>query len=356
MGRWWALGRLGHALLAAWGITSVIFLLLQGLAPIPDSLALGDPSDVSSGLRLGTQANRQAALQALRHRLGLDEPLFYITRTAGSPPSWHWHGVHNQYHQWFSHLLRGDLGVSYRTGQPVAQLLGPALAYTIPLMVLALAVASTLAVWLALGLANAPARGGSWRASVRALLAGMQVLPLFTVALALLLLLANPDVLNVLPADGMRNYPPLGTFAWLLSYGAHAVLPLLSLVLTALPELTLTLEAALRQELVAGYATTARAKGLTSWQLLRRHALPNALLPLVTTFTSLLPGLVSGAVVVEVLFAMPGTGRLLATAAASHDYPVVLAGVLLTATARLLALLVADILYFWADPRLRPAS
>ena len=122
-----------------------------------------------------------------------------------------------------------------------------------------------------------------------------------------------------------------------------------------LPSLALPLEAALRHELSTDYATTARAKGLPIGQVLRRHALPNALLPLLTTLTELLPALVAGTVVVEVVFALPGSGRLLAEAAAAHDYPVVVAGVLLAAAARLLGLVLADVLYFLTDPRLRPA-
>lgn len=328
------------------------------LLPVPlDELALGDLSELGRAASLSTGASRQAARQALRHRLGLDEPIFYFTRSTGPPVHWQWHGSHNQYHHWLSQLLRGNLGYSYRTSQPVAALLGPALTYTLPLMALAAVSAAGLAIWLALGLANAPAAPGGWRGAARTLLTGVQALPLFTLALVLLLLLANPDLLNILPADGMStDYPPLGGARWLASYGGRLILPLASLVLAVLPELTLPLEAALRQELRADYASTARAKGLTSWQVVYRHALPNALLPLLTTFTGLLPTLVAGAVVVEVLFALPGTGRLLAEAAATHDYPVVLASVLLTAAARLLALLLADVLYFWTDPRLRPAA
>ena len=355
MGRW-ILTRLGRAALAVWGIASVIFLLMHLLLPPTDELVFGDASDLSRPTSPDQPARRQAARQALRHRLGLDGPVFYVSRSAGPPVQWHWHG-HNQYQQWLQNLLRGNLGYSYRSGRPVTELLGPALAYTLPLMAAAAGLATALAVGLALTLALAPARQGGWQAAVRTGLTAVQATPLFALALALLLLLANPDLLNVLPADGMgSDYPPLVGAAWLASYAAHLVLPLLSLVLAALPELTLPLEAALRHELRTNYASTARAKGLTAWQVTYRHALPNALLPLVTTFTGLLPALAAGAVVVEVLFALPGTGRLLAEAAATHDYPVVLAGVLLTAAARLLALLVADILYFRVDPRLRPTS
>lgn len=344
MGRW-LLGRLGRAGLTTWGIASAVFLLLRLLPAADEQWTTGDTDDL--GRATGAGPGRVAAQSAWQHRQGLDEPVFYVTRPAGQ---WQWHGAHNQYHRWLRQLLRGELGYSYRTGQPVGSMFAPALAYTLPLMVVASGLAAAGTIGLALALA---ASVPGWRL-VRTALTALQAVPLFALALGLLLLLANPDALDVLPANGLAlNDLTPGSGPWLLAYGAHLVLPLLCLVLAALPELVLPLEAALRQELAAGYADTARAKGLTTSQVLFRHVLPNALLPLLPAFTTLLPTLVAGAVVVEVLFALPGTGRLLAEAAATHDYPVVVAGVLLAAAARLLAWLLADALYFWADPRIR---
>jgi peptide/nickel transport system permease protein len=98
---------------------------------------------------------------------------------------------------------------------------------------------------------------------------------------------------------------------------------------------------------------TARAKGLPARVVLRRHVLRNAVLPLITLFTGFLPSLISGAVVVEVIFALPGTGRLLADSVLARDYPVVLGLVLLLATLKAAAHVLADVLYFAADPRTR---
>ncbi|WP_262892500.1 ABC transporter permease subunit [Hymenobacter qilianensis] len=120
-----------------------------------------------------------------------------------------------------------------------------------------------------------------------------------------------------------------------------------------LPSLVVQLYDALRHELGANYATTARAKGLSGYQVATRHALRNAMLPIIALLTDLLPALVAGAVVVEVIFALPGMGRLLADAAAAHDFPVLVGGVLLVAVMRLLGLVVADMLYFLTDPRIR---
>ena len=344
--KWWLLARLGRAMLAAWGITSLVFLGSRQLPVSPEQLSL---SEMGSLTHSPDSAQLAASQQAIRQRLGLAEPVFYWTRVLGSPPRWQWHGTHNQYHHWVRQLLHGNLGYSYRNGQPVTQLLAQALAVSVPLTGSAAVLATGLALGLALYLASGSR--GKWRASLRAGLATLQVLPGFLVALALLLLFANPDVLNVVPAAGRAPAAPLAAVGY---WAARALLPLLSLLLVVLPILTLPLAAALRYELGAGYVTTARAKGLPLRRVLRRHALPNALLPLLTTLTELLPTLVAGTVVVEVIFALPGSGRLLAEATATHDYPVVVGSVLLVAAVRLLGLVLADVLYFLIDPRLRP--
>ena len=353
MGRW-LLARLGRAALAAWSIASLVFIVSRLLPGGPEDTALSEAGDLSRASAGQYPAAGQAvARRAVRQRLGLTEPIFYVTRTPGTLPRWQWQGPHNQYHRWVAQVLRGNLGQSYRDGQPVTARLGQALAYSLPLAGAAAGLAGALG--LGLGLYLARADQSRRRGLVRTSLAALQVTPLFLLALGLLLLFANPDVLNLLPTAASEPAAAGGLLAW--GYWlARLALPLLSLVLAVLPGLALPLEAALRTEAALPYATTARAKGLTTKAMLWRHALPNALLPLLTTLTELLPTLLAGTVVVEVIFALPGSGRLLAEAAAAHDYPVIVGGVLLVAVLRLLVLVLADILYFLADPRLRPAA
>ena len=335
------LRHLGQTLLATWLLASAVFLLSraggeQALATTADLLA---PA--------ASTADVLASRTATRHRLGLDLPLFYIGRTAAG--GWQWRGSHNQYHAWLRGLGHGSLGTSFRTGQPVTRRLAAALAFTLPLTGTAAALATVLALALALHLAAAP----RWQPPVRAGLVALQALPLFVVALALLLLLANPDVLDWFPADGLASVSSEFSPASLWETLPRLVLPVTALVLAALPELTLQLDAALAHELQQPYILTARAKGLRASAVVRRHALRNALLPTLAQLAELLPAMVAGAVVVEVIFALPGMGRLLAEAAATRDYPVLVGGVLLVGTARLVSLLLADLSYSWADPRIR---
>jgi peptide/nickel transport system permease protein len=340
--------QLARTALAVWALASVVFLLSYRNLNTTADFALPDAADLATAT---TAAGQQAAQQAVRQRLGLDLPLFYIGRATAPGSDWQWYGQHNQYHRWAARLLHGDLGTSFRTGQAVSSQLGSALAYTLPLT----GTAAVLAVLGALALAQRLAARPWWHQAVRSLLVGMHALPLFVMALALLLLLANPEMLAWFPTYGLAEATDedLGTGGRLVSYLWHLALPVAALTLSALPDFTLQLENALTQELGAGYATTARAKGLSEPRVIRNHLLRNALLPSLTQVAQLLPALVAGAVVVEVVFALPGMGRLLAEAAANRDFPVLVGGVLLTGLARILALLLADILYLWADPRIR---
>ena len=343
MGRFLAI-RLAKTLLAVWVLASAVFLLAHRNPEEAARLALPDGADVTT--RITTDAQTAASLTALRQRLGLDLPVFYLSPPTTTATAWRWNGLRNQYHRWLSELLRGNLGTSFRTGEPVTHRLSQALAYTLPLTGTAALLAGLLAVWLAQRLVAQP----RWAGAVRLALSTVHALPLFVVALALLLLLANPDVLAWFPAYGLdQPDEPLS----LSRYAQHLALPVAALTLTALPELTLQLEAALQHEMSQLYTTTARAKGLSWRQVIRRHVLRNALLPSIAQLGELLPALVAGAIAVEVVFAIPGMGRLLAEAAAARDYPVLIGGVLLTGATRLLALLLADVLYSRADPRIR---
>lgn len=349
----WRLARTG---LAVWALASAVFLLSYRDLNTAVQLVLPDAADLStSGFGTASASQRATQILAVRHRLGLDLPLFYVSRLSvpgAYADEWQWNGWTNQYHQWARRLLRGDLGTSFRTGQAVTSRLRQALVFTLPLM----GTAAVLAILAALALGQRLAAKPMWGRPVRTALLIVQALPLFVVALALLLLLANPEVVAWFPAYGLAQFANSemdGIGDRLGNYLLHLTLPVTALVITALPELTLQLEAALAHELRTDYATTARAKGLAEGAVVRRHALRNALLPTLTQVTELLPALVAGAVVVEVVFALPGMGRLLAEAAATRDYPVLVGGVLLTGAARLLALLLADLLYLWADPRIR---
>ncbi|AII52728.1 ABC transporter permease [Hymenobacter sp. APR13] len=342
--------RLGRQLLVMWSILTLLFLLTRTLPDEQQLLARfgGIPTGAAPSV-----GQIQAAQQQARHRLGLDNPLFYFSRL--SAPStqflalrWQWEGRHNQYHQWLVGLWCGELGNSYQTQEPVGPLLTQALYTTVPLTLLALLLLLVLSGTLAIGLAQARRPG-----PLVTVLFALDTLPLFAVASLLLLLLANPDFLALFPAYGLAEETDSESS---LTYLSYLVLPVASLVLTGIAEPTVQLASALRHELQQPYALAARAKGLSERQVLWRHTLRNAALPSLVLLTDLLPNLLAGSVVVELIFALPGVGRLLAEAATARDYPVLLGGVLLLVVLRQLSLWVADGLHYLLDPRLSPAA
>jgi peptide/nickel transport system permease protein len=344
--------RLLQLLLTTCGIITLLFLLTR-LLPDEQQL-LARFADTTMGETVSGEKVQQAQ-QAQRQRLGLAEPIFYVS-LATAPTTgpfftnrWRWNAANNQYHRWLVGALQGDLGRSYYTQESVVSLLGSALLVTLPLAALAALLIIAISVMVGILLASRP--NARWMVTG---LYTLDSLPLFVVALLLLLLLANPDFLTLFPTYGLglEDETASGLPA-VLATPAYAVLPVASLVLTGLTEPAMQLATALRYELKQVYILAARAKGLSSEQVLRRHALRNALLPILTLFTELLPNLLAGSVVVELVFALPGLGRLLADAAATRDYPVLLGGVALVVLTRQLSLVLADWLYQLADPRIR---
>lgn len=334
----------GRNLVTAWLVLSGLFLLTRGLTDASSYVQTALEAD--SRIQV---AERAQLTRRLLHRAGLDLPLFYVSFDAAH--GWQWQGPANQYHMWAANLLQGRLGTSYRSGAPVSTLLLEALRYTLPLTVLAALLSAAVSVGLATGVNG---RYPAGRTTLLALLHAVQAAPLFLVATGLLMLFANPDFLAWFPAFGLGVEEEPAT--WWQAPGRllyYLALPVCSLVLVSAPALTIQLDAALQRELRQPYVVTARAKGAAPGRVVWGHALRNALLPTITLLTELLPNLVAGAVVVEVLFALPGMGRLLAEAAATQDYPVLLGGVALVVAARVLAQLLADALYLLTDPRIR---
>lgn len=333
-----------RGILLVWLLLSGLFLLTRAAT---DKAAFIQGS-LEGNARVSGQPEQAALVRQLLHRYQLDGPLFYISWQP--PGGWQWHGSGNQYHQWLLQLAHGNLGNSYQQDAPVTALLAQALRYTLPLTILAASVSVLVSLQLAVWLSYRPVV----RSAALALLHVLQSLPLFLVAICLLLLLANPDVVAWFPAFGMGT-TEAEVSCWqhpgYLLY--HLTLPALSLVLVSMPALVIQLDGALQRELGSAYVTTARAKGSSFLYVVRHHALRNALLPSISLLTDLLPGLVAGSVVVEFLFALPGMGRLLAEAAATQDYPVLLGAAGLAALVRLLAQSLADMLYRVADPRIR---
>jgi ABC-type dipeptide/oligopeptide/nickel transport system permease component len=298
------LKRLGLAGLVAVTVSAITFLL---------PWLSGDPAVAVAG-----EGARPEDIENVRHALGLDRPLIV------------------QYLEWLVRMLHGDLGQSlyFRTG--VADLIASKLPTTALLAVSALFVALALSIPLGV---LAAVRPNSWidRLALSLAVVG-QAIPSFFFGLVLILLFAV--LLPLLPVSGSETW-------------RHFVLPALALGYSATPAFMRLVRAGMVEVLASDYIRTARANGLSSARILFKHALRNALVPVVALAAERLGGLLAGSVVIETVFALDGLGYLASQAISFSDFPLMQAVVMLLAFGYVALTLLADVVNAWLDPRIK---
>ena len=302
----WIARRILAVVPVLFGVTLAVFGMLF--------LVPGDPVKIM----LAEFVTTPEQIARMRSQLHLDEPILV------------------QYGRFVGNALRGDLGTSIRSRRPVATEIAENIGSTAQLALASMAVA--VALGIPLGLAAALARN-SWLdvASMGAALLGVSM-PSFW--LGLLLIFAFSLVLGWFPATGGGG---LG----------HLVLPSVTLGAVASAIIARLTRSSLLEVLGQDYVRTARAKGLGWWSVVVRHALKNALIPVITIFGLQFGNLLAGAVVVETVFSRPGLGRLIVGAILAKDFPLVQGAVLFVATAYVLVNVAVDLAYAFADPRIR---
>lgn len=307
-----ALLRTGHAAVVLAGVTVVVFALVH--------LVPGDPVRVA----LGTQYTRES-YDALRAASGLDRPLIA------------------QYFHYVGSALTGDLGVSFRTGEPVTLVLLERLPATLSLAFTAMVIAVVIA--FPLGIYAATHQGRVSDTIVRVVSQLGVSVPDFWLGILFILLFSG--TLGWLPPSG---YVPVteDPAGWL----SRAIMPATAVGLVSGAIITRFVRSAVLESLGSDHARTARAKGLRHRLVMSRHVVRNAMVPVITVIGVQAAILLGGVIVVEVVFAWPGLGRLTFDAVAARDYPVVQGAVLLVAALFLLVSLIVDLLYGRIDPRI----
>ena len=304
---------------ALFGIVVLTFFLVH--------LAPGDPV-----LALAGESGDAAYYERMRVRFGLDRPL------------------PEQFVEYLGNVARGDLGVSYVHGRPVTGVILERLPATLLLVCVALAVSSVAGV--ALGVLAAGRPHGFSDAGIRFVTLLGYATPVFWIGQLALLTLALG--LGWFPVQGMSSSQGADTSAgYVLDVAHHLALPALVLAAQEVTLVTQLTRRSLLGEMGKEYVRTARAKGLPGRRVLLRHALRNSLLPTVTVIGGRLGFLFSGAVLVEVVFAWPGLGRLLLSAVQTRDYPILMGMFMLVAFGVIIANLVTDLVYGFLDPRIR---
>jgi ABC-type dipeptide/oligopeptide/nickel transport system permease component len=299
------LNRILQAIPVLFGVSLAVFLMVH--------LIPGDPA----ALIAGTDATR-ADVENVRQSLGLDRPLPV------------------QYLAFVGKALTGDFGQSFRTGRAVLDEIAPRYLNTVALGALALLIA--VVIGMATGIVSAVRRHTVFDHT--ALLLSLAGVSMPTFFLGLLLMLVFSVWLNWLPLSGKDTW-------------AHYILPAITLSTASIAVISRIMHASLIEVLNEDYVRTARAKGQFEPLVIWRHAVRNALIPVVTVAGLQLGYLLGGAVVTETVFAWPGLGRLLVQSILARDFPVVQAAVLLLATTFVAINLVTDLIYGLLDPRIR---
>lgn len=314
--------RLGQAAVIVAIVATITFALIH-LAPGDPFSAVMDNPNVSERVRA-----------TLRAQYGLDRPL------------------PEQFVRYVGQLAHGELGWSFSHDRPVREVLATALPNTLLLMVIALV--GSFALGILVALIQVARRGSATDHVISGVSLFFFSMPDFW--LAILALLAFTYWLPIFPVGGavdpvMHEYMGLG--ARIVDRLRHLALPALTLTVLAAPGVARYQRAALLDVLPADYIRTARLKGLSEREILRRHALRNALLPIISLLGLSFPALLTGAFFIEKIFAWPGMGLAVVNAIGTRDYPLVVGGVILGSIMVTLGSILADLLYAWADPRLR---
>ncbi len=305
--------RIAYSAVVLLGVLIAVFALVQ--------LVPGDPVRIALGTRYTPEA-----YDALRAASGLDRPLF------------------GQFFGYVGSALTGDLGVSFRNGEPVAGILLDRLPATVSLAFVGIVIAMLIA--LPAGIFSALREGRVSDAIIRVTSQFGVSIPDFWLGILLIGLFST--TLGWLPTSGYR--PLFGDpGGWL----RHLILPGLTVGLVAAAILTRYVRSAVLEVAAMGYVRTARSKGLAPRVVTFRHTVRNALVPILTITGIQLATILGGVIVVEVVFAWPGLGRLVYNAVAARDYPVIQGAVLLIAVLFLIINLVVDLMYAVADPRIR---
>ncbi|RKN12846.1 ABC transporter permease [Streptomyces radicis] len=292
-------------------VVSFVVFLIPYLTP-------GDPARKILRARVGDLDADPEALAGLRETYGLDRPLLV------------------QYGDWLGGALRGDLGLSYTSRTPVVDMLGGALTVTAVLAISTLLLALLVAV--PLGSLAAVRRGTPVDTAITTVTQAFVAVPEYWLAPVLVLVFSLQ--LGVLPSAGWEG-------------PASMVLPCLTLALRPMSYFTQVTRASMIDVLGSPHITAARARGLGFGATMLRHGVRNALLPVLTLFSLWLAGLLGGSVVVEVIFSIPGMGRLLYESVVNNDVPAIQAGIVSLVGLAVLITTLTDVVHAWVNPTVR---
>jgi peptide/nickel transport system permease protein len=267
-------------------------------------------------------------------------------------PTIHFHGFQNQFHHWLNDLLHGNLGKSYNNDRSVTKMIGESLPWSMFLGFFSFCISYLIAI--PVGVYSVRKRHQWQDNAVTVGLFLLYSVPTFVSAMVVMTFFCNQDYFQWFPTSGVAAD---GSEQWswpsrLLDHAHHLFLPTIMMAYQSIAFVSRQMRMGMIENFNADYIRTARAKGLSEKTVIWRHNFRNALLPMVTHFSALLPGMIGGALITEFIFSIPGMGLLTTTALSSFDHPVVVGVFTLTSIATLIGILISDILYAFVDPRI----
>jgi peptide/nickel transport system permease protein len=319
------------------GITIIAFLIIH--------LAPGDPAELRAGGGLGAggegglSTERRGvvdrALQEWRVQFGLDKPL------------------HLQYLIWLKNLFTLDFGVSFKDNQPVWGKILERLPATIKLDVCATLLIYLVAIPLGIYSATHQYSFGDQLTTFGAFM--LFALPSFWVGTMAIIFLGGGDFYYWFPPGGLHAIDYSPAWPWwqkVADQAWHLCLPVLMLSYGGFASISRFMRSSMLENLRQDFVQVARAKGLAERMVIYKHVLRNSLIPIVTIMASIIPGLISGSVIIETLFSIPGLGQLSYDAVLARDYPIIMAVFTISSVLTLVSILISDLLLSVVDPRI----
>ncbi len=275
----------------------------------------------------------------------------------------------NQYHRWIfgdgnwltgkdakftKGLVRGDFGTSYVTKEPISNVIATKIGWSMFFAMLSVILAYLVSI--PVGVRSAATRGSRFDKSASLILFMLYSMPSFWIATILLMTFANPDMLHIFPASGVKpaiGYPESASLFEKIKISLpYIILPAICYTYSSFAFLSRTMRVSMIEIVGQDYIRTARAKGLEDKKVIWKHAFRNSLLPIITVFANIFPAAIGGSVILETIFTIPGMGSESIFAIQNQNYPMIIAVLTITGFLTLVGYLISDILYAVADPRI----
>lgn len=269
-------------------------------------------------------------------------------------PTIQWNGFKNQYHYWLKNIFLNGFGISIKDGKTAFQKVKKALTWTLSITLIDFFLSLFLGIFIGIFLSKN--ENGKWQRMLSQIMYFLFSIPIFWFATLMVVYFTTDDYgwwTNIFPSVAINIYPGKTTFQQIIMNAEKLILPIMILTLHSLAFITRFVRRSVLDELNKPYALLAYSKGLTKHEVIKRHTLKNALIPLITVMAAAFANAFAGSLVLEVIFNIPGMGRLLISSMSSADWNVVFCITLLLSAVTIVSYIIADLFYVYANPKIK---